>query len=604
MISKLRAIPWSLFAMPTLLIAGILGYLITFHQLHMVLAANMLIWAVILVGSLELIRDTLDALIHKKFALDYIAILAIITGLLTQNYLVAAIIILMLAGGTGLEKYGMLTARKSLTALTNRIPHDVHLYKKGIADKKVAIESVRVGEGILVRRGEVIPLDGHLISKHAWVDESSLTGEPYMMDKVAGDAVRSGTVNSGDVIAVKVDRADADSTYRKIIAMVQKAQEEKSPLIRIADHYSGVFTGVTLALCLFAFLLSHDLTRVLAVLVVATPCPLILATPIALMGGMNAAAKKRIILKRLSAIEVLSRVQALILDKTGTLTLGKPVIKDVQLFAKDLTKEHALRLAAAIERNSLHPLAKAIVEAAKAADHDSIPAREVREIIGQGISGVVDGKKYLLRRPSDSEGMGIELVSGDRRLALFHFEDEIKKDAAKILRNLIAHGLRLLLYTGDKEARAREMVAELGITIEIKSECSPADKQEGITTLKKQGLVTAMVGDGINDAPALAASDVGMVFSNEEQTASSEAADVVFLGGDLELVTQAIAIAKRTMRVAKESIFIGIGLSILGMILGATGILPPIWGAAGQEAIDVAVILNALRASRFKEMNE
>lgn len=600
MFRKLRRIPWSLLALPVIIVAGIVGYLIIFHLYHQEPAANIIIWTVIFIGSIELIRDTVSAIIHKKFALDYIAILAVITGIVTQDYLVSAVIVLMLSGGTTLEKYGMMMARKSLTALTNRIPHEVHLFVRGTVDKKVAIENVRIGQSILVRRGEIIPLDGLLVSKNAIVDESSLTGEPYIMDKVAGDAVRSGTVNVGDVMVVKVSKADADSTYRKIITMVQKAQAEKSPLIRVADQYSGGFTLVTLLLCGIAYFVSHDLTRVLAVLVVATPCPLILATPIALMGGMNAAAKKRIILKRLSAIEVLSRVQALILDKTGTLTLGKPVIKDIEMFTKTLTREHAVCVSGAIERNSLHPLAKAIVEGAKCAGHGAIPARDVREIIGKGISGTVEGKKYLLRKPTDSAGMSIELTRAGKRLALFHFEDEVKKDAARILRGLIAHGLKLLMYTGDKEARARETMTSIGVDIDIKAECTPADKQVGITTLKKQGLVTAMVGDGINDAPALAQADVGMVFSNEEQTASSEAADVVFLGGDLQLLSQAIAIAKRTLRIAKESIFVGIGLSTLGMILAAAGILSPIWGAASQEAIDIAVILNALRASRYK----
>lgn len=599
MIRNLRRLPWNLLAIPVIAVFGIFGYLFLTSTGHSS-AANIIIFIVILIGSLDLIRDTALALFHRKFALDYIAILAITAGLVTGDYIVAAVIVLMLATGEGLEKYGMMMARKSLTSLTNRIPHEVHLYSRGGAQSKVAIESVKVGQSILIRRGEIIPLDGTLVSKSAYVDESSLTGEPYMQDKVAGDTVRSGTVNSGDVMVVAVTKSDADSTYRKIISMVQKAQAEKSPLIRVADQYSGIFTVVTLIFSAIAYLLSHDLTRVLAVLVVATPCPLILATPIALMGGMNAAAKKRIIMKRLSAIEVLSRVQALILDKTGTLTLGRPKIKEIKIFTKGMTEAHALNIAAAIERNSLHPFAKAVVEAAKSAKSDSLPAHDVKEIIGQGIEGVVGGKKYLLRRPTDTEGMSIELTRGNTRIAVFSFEDEIKKDAARILNKFMAHGLRLLLYTGDKEARARATVSSMGIMIDIKSECTPQDKQIGIHQLKKEGFVTAMVGDGINDAPALAAADVGMVFSNEEQTASSEAADVVFLGGNLQILSHAIAIAKRTMLIAKESIFVGIGFSIFGMILAAAGLLPPIWGAAGQEAIDVAVILNALRASRFK----
>lgn len=592
MFRKIRRIPWSLFAVPIIVITGMIAFLV-FRQ-------NIIIWTVIFIGSLELISDTFDSLIHKKFALDYIAILAITTGIITGHYLVSAVIVLMLAGGTGLEKYGMMMAKKSLTALTNRIPHDVTIVSGKTSGKKVAIETVHVGQLILVRKGEIIPLDGTLVSKSAYIDESSLTGEPYMFDKVEGDAVRSGTLNAGDVIVVKVAKEDADSTYRKIISMVQKAQTEKSPLIRIADQYSGIFTIITLILCGIAYALSQDLTRVLAVLVVATPCPLILATPIALMGGMNAAAKKRIIIKRLSAIEVLSRVQALILDKTGTLTLGRPNVSDIDVMQKGFTASRALAIAAALERNSLHPFAKALVEAAKSAKSPVLPAQNVKEVIGSGIEGWVNGSQYHLRKPENAEGMTIELTDGQTRVALISFEDEIKKDASRILKKFMSRGLRLLLYTGDKEARAKETIANLGIMIDIKAECTPEDKRVGIHQLKLDGMVTAMVGDGINDAPALAAADVGLVFSNEEQTASSEAADIVFLGGDIQLLSQALAIAKRTMRIARESIFVGMGLSILGMIAAGAGLLPPIMGAATQEVIDVAVILNALRASRYR----
>ncbi len=581
-----------LFAIPLIVFLGIILYLAAVYLFHQPILANIIVGATILVGSLELIQDTFASILKKKFALDYIAILAITVGIISGQLLVASVIVLMLAGGNSLEKYGTARAQRSLTALVNRIPSDVHVHKDGHIGKKVPVASVRAGTQILIRRGEVIPLDGILITKSAYIDESSLTGEPYMMDKVAGDAIRSGTVNAGDSIVIRVTKEDKDSTYRKIIDMVKRAQEEKSPMIRLADRYSGIFTFVTFALSLVAYLLSRDLTRVLAVLVVATPCPLILATPIALMGGMNSAAKKRIILKRLSAIEVLSRVQALILDKTGTLTLGRPKIKTVEV--SGIGEKDAIEIAAAIERNSLHPFAKAIVAASKA----HLPAREVKEIIGMGIKGTVSEKEYILRRPKLSSGMTIELMSSGKRLSLFTFEDEVKRDAGRILRKLIANGLHLFLYTGDKEARAQETMKSLGITMEIKAECTPKDKQIGIASLKKQGMVTAMVGDGINDAPALAQADVGMVFSNEEQTASSEAADVIFLGGDLELLSQALSIAQRSVRIALESIWFGIGLSVVGMLFAAVGFLPPIWGAVGQEAIDVAVILNALRASR------
>lgn len=600
MMHKLRRIPWSLFGVPLIVVGGIAAYLIFSSQLHQPDLATPIIWFVIFVGSIELLKNSVASVVHGKFALDYIALLAITTGIVAQHYIVSAVIILMLAGGNALEKYGMMMAKKSLTALTNRIPHDVQLWRQGKGETKAPIASVAVGEEIFVRRGEVIPLDGNLVSKAAIVDESSLTGEPYMMDKVRGDAVRSGTVNTGEAIVVAVTRADADSTYRKIIDMVKRAQSEKSPLIRLADQYSGIFTLITFGLCAIAYILSGDWTRVLAVLVVATPCPLILATPVALMGGMNAAARKRIIIKRLSSIEVLSRVRALFLDKTGTLTLGKPIIKDITVDDTTITARRAVCVAAAIERSSLHPFAKAIMERAKNAGCAAFIAHDVKEHIGHGISGVVQGRRYVLERPKDGSGMSIQLVSAGKRVALFTFEDEVKKGASRILRSLMADGLHLFLYTGDTQARAQEAVASIGVAVDIQAQCTPQDKQIGIQRLKKQGFVTAMVGDGINDAPALAQADVGLVFSNEEQTASSEAADIVFLGGDLELLSYSLAIAKRTIRIALESIWVGIGASVLGMVAAAMGYLPPLAGALSQEVIDVVVILNALRSSRFK----
>jgi heavy metal translocating P-type ATPase len=588
------------FLIPFIVLAGIIFFLILNYLFHLSFWAHLLIWSVIAIGSFDLVKETTEALLHKKFALDYIAIVAILTGLITQQYLVAAIIVLMLSGGNTLERYAMTLAKKSLTSLANRIPHEVNIWQNNHIIHQLAIEQVKVDQLIAVRKGEVIPLDGELVSDVAQVDESSLTGEAYTIEKFKGYVLRSGTVNTGELLLMKVTREDKDSTYRKIIEMVKRAQTEKSPLIRLADKYSIFFTLITFILAALGYFLSHDLGRVLAVLVIATPCPLILATPIALMGGMNVAAQKKIIIKRLATIEILSRIQAIIFDKTGTITLGKPKLAQILLKQKKITESDAIAIAAAIERNSLHPFAKAIVEESKLRKTPHLVATHIQEIIGQGIAGKISGKQYILSSIPQTSTAAV-LKQGNTVVAEFYFEDQVKKDAIETMLRLQKTGLKLVMYTGDKLERAQQTLKAIGIEMEIHAESSPEDKKAGIEILRKQGFVTAMIGDGINDAPALAFADVGMVFSNEEQTASSEAADIVFLGGDLKAVTDSLTISQQTIKIATESILIGIGLSVTGMILAAFGLIIPVMGAFGQEAIDVGVILNALRASRWTE---
>lgn len=586
------------FFIPLLVLLGIILYLF-FTALHLPLLALVSILAGIVIGSYRLFIDTAQSLVKRHFALDYIAILAVLVSLITKEFLVGAVIALMLASGETLEDFGAQRAKKSLTNLIDRIPRDVWLWQNNRAEKKEKLEHIKIGQEIFIRKGEVIALDGTLISPHGTTDESSLTGEPYPVEKIKGDIIRSGTINVGDAIVIKVTRASKDSTYRKIIHLVESAQEEKAPLVRLADKYSTVFTLITFALAALAYWLNPHLESVLAVLVVATPCPLIIATPIALLGGVNAAAKERIIVKKLASLESLARVNAIIFDKTGTITLGKPKVTHVELSSKKTDLKKLLSIAEAIERSSLHPLAKAIVDFAIAQKVPTIHAGNIKETVGHGISGVVDGKTYTLARLSQaSDTMAIAMTEGKKQVAIFFFEDELKEDSKAILSTLTSLGISLSLFTGDKKAVAEKVAAALGGITEVKAECTPAQKQAGIETLKKEGKITAMVGDGINDAPALALADVGMVFSSEEQTAATDAADVVFLGGNFGLVLKTMTIAQNTIRIAMQSILWGIGLSILAMILAAFGLIPPLVGAGIQEAIDVAVILNALRATR------
>jgi len=555
----------------------------------------------IILGSVEVVRETVIYIMHKNFAIDYIAILAIIVSLISKQYIVGSVIVLMISGGGALEKYAQAKARSSLTALTNRIPHEVLLYGdgRGDGDKKVGIATVEIGQKIFVRKGEVIPLDGILLSDYSQIDESSLTGEAYLVDKMKGDKIRSGTVNLGNSIIVSVTKEDKNSTYRQIINMVKKAQEEKSPMIRLAHRYNLSFTVLTLIIATFAFIYWKDFNYVLAVLVIATPCPLLLATPIALIGGMSANARKKIIVKNLASIEVLSKANTLVFDKTGTITLGKPLLKHINIISKGYNKSKVLSIAEAIERNSLHPVAHSIIKEARKERVQGLIAKEVVEKAGSQISGTVGGKRFTMLRGNDNKE-DVHLMDGRKLIAEFIFEDVPKADARLIIDKLGRQGMDVHVFTGDKREAADRFEKIMDIDIDVEADMSPEDKQNGIKKLKRKGKIVAMVGDGINDAPALALADVGMVFSHEEHTASSEAADIVFLGGTFSEVYDSINISRRTMKIAKQSIFVGLGLSIVGMGFAAGGLIVPIVGAVIQEAIDVSVILNSLRTLGLK----
>ena len=563
-------------------------------------ASNFIFVFGIILGSVQVARETAVLIFHKDFAIDYIAILAIIASLIAKQYIVGSVIVLMISGGNALERYAQQKAKSSLTALTNRIPHEVLVWYNETITRKVSIENVTIGEKIFVRKGEVIPLDGILISDYSQIDESSLTGEPFFIDKLKGDKVRSGTVNMGASIVVNVTREDKNSTYRQIINMVKKAQEEKSPMIRMAHKYNWIFTAIALAISLGAYLYWRDFNIVLAVLVIATPCPLLLATPVALIGGMGAAAKKKIIVKNLASIEALSRTNTLVFDKTGTITLGKPVLKRINILDKKYDKREVLSIAEAIERNSLHPVALSIIQEARKEKVTRLIASLVEEKPGSHISGNIKNKRYTLERSKEAYAETVNLREGNKIIAEIILEDVIKPDAKMIIKKLENEGMEIHVFTGDKEIAAKKLRDAIDMNVDVRGEMSPADKQKGIKLLQKKGDNIAMVGDGINDAPALALADVGMVFSHDENTASSEAADIVFLGGSFSDVYDSINISQKTMKIAKQSLFIGLGLSIIGMGFAAAGLIVPIAGAVLQEAIDVSVILNSLRTIRIK----
>jgi heavy metal translocating P-type ATPase len=555
---------------------------------------------IIVVGAAPLVREIVGALRERRYALDYLAFLAIAAAVVAVEFQVGAVIALMLATGRALEDYGVRRARSSLSLLADRIPRTALVFGAGETTIPLAVEEIGLGSEVLVRHGEVLPLDGELLTERALVDESSLTGEPYLLDKVRGDEVRSGTVNQGPPLRMRVLREARDSTYRQILSLVEAAQADSAPMARLADRYSLFFTAIAICVAAGAWWYSGTIERALAVLVVATPCPLILGVPIALMGGVNRAARDKIIVKRLAGLEVLARLTFLILDKTGTITVGRPELVRIEMApGMSLSQDDVLALTAAVERHSLHPIAKSLVEAAQARSLPLLEVQDVTETTGQGISAIVDKHSVSVHgAPAPYGQIHVTCDVDGQSAGSFVLEDRLKPDARRVLERILNSGVKLAIASGDRRPAAERAVQEVGLPLEIDAECTPGFKLELIRARQAASLVVGMVGDGINDAPALAQADVGLVFSHEARTASSEAADIVLLGGELSQVWQSLSIARHTIRVATQGIFLGIGLSIVAMMFAAAGYLPPLAGALLQEGIDVLVIANALRATR------
>jgi heavy metal translocating P-type ATPase len=568
------------------------------------------------VALLPLTLDVLRDLWRRKAGVDVIALLAMAGALALGEYLAGAVIALMLSGGQVLEGFAATRARRELSALLERAPRVVHRYE-GERLTSPPLETVRPGERLLVKPGEVVPVDGVVLDGPAILDESALTGEAHPVERLAGDQVRSGTVNAGAPFDLRAITTAAESTYAGILRLVQEAQASKAPLVRLADRYALIFLPLTLAVAGGAWLFSGEPTRALAVLVVATPCPLILAAPIAIIAGVSRAARQGIIVKGGGALEALARGRALLLDKTGTLTGGAPALREVEVLAPAIEPDEVLRLAASLDLVSPHVLAAAIVKAARDRGLRLVFPADVQEELGSGIAGVVDGRRVMLgkagwvgrrlpmpkaarhiRRRSLLEGTSSVFVAVDGALAgVLLLEDPVRPDAPRTIRALKRVGFDpVILLTGDHLDLAEVVGAAVGVD-RVLAERSPAEKVEAVRAAASEG-PTVMVGDGINDAPALAAADVGVAMGARGATASSEAADVVLVVDRLERLVTAVGIARRSRGIALQSVLAGMGLSVAAMGFAAAGLLTPVAGALLQEAIDVAVILNALRALR------
>ena len=555
-----------------------------------------------------------DSLRRSRLGVDVIALLALIGALLIGEYLAGAVIGVMVASGRALEAWAAANARRELRSLVQRAPKVGKRYTAAGVET-IAVQQVEVGDLLLVGSGDVVPVDGVVAGKLAVLDESALTGEPLPVEHPPGDPVRSGVVNSGDPFDLQVTAREADSSYTAIVRLVREAEASTAPFVRLADRYAAWFLLATLLVAGGAWAYSGDLVRAVAVLVVATPCPLILAAPVAIVAGLSLAARRGVVVKGGRTLEQLARCRVLLLDKTGTLTIGQPELADV-LSSGSLPGNEVLRLAASLDQSSSHVLATAIVGAARRAGQSLSLPTGVREIAGSGIYGVVEGIPVAVgraafagaieelpwvraaRRRAALQGAATVFVKvGPAAAGVLLLADPVRPDAARTLRALRRAGIeKVVMVTGDRPEVAEAIGAAVGVD-EILSERTPAQKSEVVQMERHRGPVM-MVGDGVNDAPALALADVGVAMGARGASVSSETADVVLTVDRLDRLGEAMLVARRSRSIAIQSVVAGMVMSVAEMGVAGAGYLPPLAGAVLQEAIDVIVILNALRALR------
>ncbi|MFC9926555.1 heavy metal translocating P-type ATPase [Streptomyces sp. NPDC127190] len=555
----------------------------------------------------------LAALRQGHAGVDLIAVLALVGTLAVHEYLAGALIALMLATGRTLESAAQRRASHDLRALLEHAPRTARRRTAaGVAT--VPLAEIAAGDLLVVGPGEVVPVDGRVASAAAVLDESVLTGESVQVERPLDERVRSGVVNAGAAFELRATTTEEDSTYAGIVRLARQAGAESAPVVRLADRYAAWFLPLSLAVAALAWLVSGSAVRAVAVLVVATPCPLLLAAPVAIVSGLSRASRLGVVIRDGGALERLGRARTLLLDKTGTLTRGRPRVLDVTA-APGFTAAEVLRLAASLDQYSPHVLAQAIVDTARSRGLTLTVPSDVTEEPGRGATGTVAGQRIFVGRVDPDadrppwaraaenrallDGAAVAwLTVDDRPAGALLLRDPPRSDAPRTLRHLRAAGFdRLLMLTGDRSAPAREVAAVLGLD-GVHAELGPADKVAAVRA-ERERAVTVMVGDGVNDAPALAAADVGVAMGARGSTASSEAADIVLTTDRVDRLADAVAIAQRARRIAVQSALGGMLMSLAAMGVAAVGLLPPAAGALLQEGIDVAVILNALRALRL-----
>lgn len=570
--------------------------------------------ALVLAGALI---DTFMAILRREIGLDLIALLSIGGAIALHEYFTGAVIGMMFSSGRALEQYAENRAREEMSALLARAPRTASRYEaSGVV--QVPLEAIQPGDRILVRAGDIVPIDGQLLSDVAAVDESALTGESLPVSYAKGSMLASGVINAADAFDMVATRQAKDSTYSHIVRLVQEAQQSKAPVMRLADRYAVLFIPLSLGIAGVAWLATGDAIRALAVIVVATPCPLILAVPVAMFCAMSRCAQHGVLIKHGSAIEQMAQVKTLFFDKTGTLTGGKARLSAI-VAAPFVTQEDVLRLAASLEQMSSHAIAQAIVAAARERGLQLSVPDSVSEEPGAGLAGRVGNVNvavgtcayvaekserpawpvHLMEHTGEEGNAGVYVAIDGKLCGLLQLADEVRLDTPRAMRMLRAAGIRrLVMLTGDRSDVADAIGGLLAVDA-VMAEQTPASKQEAIARARADGVVM-MVGDGINDAPALAAANVGVAMGARGAAAAAESAQVVLLVDRLDRLASGVRICRKARAIAIQSAAAGMGLSVAGMLIAAFGYLPPVAGAIFQEAIDVAVILNALRVLRLE----
>lgn len=572
------------------------------------IAARWLVSGAALLICIPLVVDMWHDLRSGTYGIDILAITAIVTAVILGEYWAAIVVGIMLTGGEALEDYAERRAKTELTALLQRAPQKATIMR-GRKKIEVAAHAVTVGDKIILKPGEVVPVDAVILEGSGNFDESALTGESLPAVKRSGDDLLSGSSNIDGAIVARCVRTAKDSQYEQIVRLVRTASSSRAPFVRLADQYAIPFTIIAYTLAGCAWIYSGDPTRFLQVIVVATPCPLILAAPIAIISGMSRSAKAGIIVKTGSALERLALAKTIAFDKTGTLTLGRPQVEKIQTY-NGHSADTVLSAAASLEQHSNHVLAQAIVTMAQQRQLKVAKVKGLREVAGQGLEATYGGKHMLVGRLSflrDRDVNTDSAVAPQHRTTTYvaidgkvagkiSFSDTIREESRSTLEKLRQQGFRHIhMVTGDNHANAHDVAMDVGISNEnIVAEALPADKLRAVESLPHKPV--AFVGDGVNDAPVLTAADVGIALGARGSTVASESADIVIMPDDISRVAVASQIAKRTFRIARQSILIGIFISVGLMAVYATGKFSALSGALVQEVVDIIVIFNALRA--------
>lgn len=543
--------------------------------------------------------EMIKTLRSGKYGIDILAITAIVATLLVNEYWASLMILIMLTGGESLEDYAQKKAGQELQSLLDNTPRTAHKLQ-GDQQLDVAVDTLEIGDHLVIKPGEIVPADGRVIMGESTFDEASLTGEAKPMSKKVGDELMSGSVNGDSSVKMVVEKRAEDSQYQLIIKLVEESKEKPARFVRLADRYAVPFTLIAYLIGGIAWWASGDPVRFAQVLVVASPCPLILAAPVALVAGMSRSSKSGIVVKTGTAVEKLAETKTIAFDKTGTITKGILEVTGVAP-VQGFSEAELLRVAASAEQGSAHILARSLVQAVP----QLLPVTDLKEISGQGITATVDGRqvkvgnaRFIDVPEAKTDTTAIYVAIDEKYAGTIYFSDTIRPEASKTIARLKAQGITdLLMVTGDGLTVAEAIAEEVGLT-EVHARCLPQDKLTILTSIPKEKRPVTMVGDGVNDAPALTVADVGIAMGAHGSTAASESADVVILKDDLERVAEAVMISRETMKVAKQSVLIGIFVCVFLMIVASTGVIPALFGAMLQEVVDTVSILSALRAKK------